>query len=157
VIRRFKTIRPMLTFAFVLLWTFHFSFGMFTHYHPEYVHAHDGELQAHQHGGHFHSLELDTLAHLIEPDHQHPLLPGETHHHSESMPGNDAESVQYDFNSSGITKVVKLATDFNLFTTPVAIIPAELKHSHTQQIASDTSRLLLLPQNHSERSPPLRV
>lgn len=156
-IRRFKTMRPALTLAFVLLWTFHFSFGMFTHYHPEYVHAHDGELSAHAHGGHFHSLELDTLAHLIEPDHQHPLLPGETHHHSESMPGNDAESVQYDFNSSVITKVVKLAVDFQPVATPVAIFSADTKISNSLLTSSDSSRLLLLPDNHSERSPPLRV
>ena len=146
----------MLTFAFVLLWTFHFSFGMFTHYHPEYVHAHDGELQAHAHGGHFHSLELDTLARFIEPDHQ-PLRPGETHHHSESLPGSDAESAQYDFNTSGISKVVQLAVEFHPDATAIAFTPAQLEHSHSQQITSDTNWILLSPQNHSERSPPLRV
>jgi hypothetical protein len=156
VIRRFKTIRPGLTFAFVLLWTFHFSFGMFTHYHPEYVHAHDGELSAHAHGGHFHSLELDTLAHFIETDHQHQL-PGETHHHSETLPGNDAESVQYDFNSSGITKVVQLAVDFQPVATPVTIFSADTQILNSLLTSSDSSRLLLLPHNHSERSPPLRV
>jgi hypothetical protein len=156
VIRRFKNIRPALTFAFVLLWTFHFSFGMLTHYHPEYVHAHDGELQAHAHGGHFHSLELDTLVRLIDSDAQ-PLRPGETHHHSETLPGSDAETAQYDFNQSGVTKVVKLALEFHPDAATVAFTPAELKHSHSQQIASDSSRILLLPQSHSERSPPLRV
>jgi len=156
VIRRFKNIRPALMVAFVLLWTFHFSFGMFTHYHPEYVHAHDGELQAHAHGGHFHSLELDTLVRLIEPDAQ-PLHPGEAHHHSETLPGNDAETAQYDFNKSGVTKVIKLALEFHPDASAVTFTPAELKHSHSQQISSDTSRILLLPQSHSERSPPLRV
>jgi hypothetical protein len=146
----------MLTFGFVLLWTFHFSFGMFAHYHPEYVHAHDGELQAHAHGGHFHSLELDTLARFIEPG-EPPLRPGETHHHSESLPGNDAETAQYDFNSSGITKVVKLAVEFHPDTMPTTITLAHLEHSHTQQISSDTNRILLCPQSFSERSPPLRV
>ena len=155
-IRRKLKIRPLLTLAFVLFWTFHFSFGMFTHYHPEYVHAHDGELQAHAHGGHFHSLELDTLAHFIEADHQHQL-PGETHHHSESLPGSDTKSVQYDFNQSGITKVVQLALEFHPSATAIAFTPADLQYSHTLQIASDSSRLLLLPHNHSERSPPLRV
>ena len=155
-IRRFTKNRPALIVAFVLLWTFHFSFGMFTHYHPEYVHAHDGELQAHAHGGHFHSLELDTLARFIEPDHQ-PLRPGETHHHSETLPGNDAETTQYDFNPSGVTKVVKLVIDFQLDATPTAITPAELKHSHILQIASDTDTIPLCPQSFSERSPPLRV
>ena len=146
----------MLTFAFFLLWTFHFSFGMFTHYHPEYVHAHDGEMQAHAHGGHFHSLELDTLARYIASG-EPPLRPGETHHHSESMPGNDTESVQYDLNKSGVTKVVKLAVEFHPVATPIAITPEELKHSHTQPISSDTHRILLCPQSFSERSPPLRV
>lgn len=156
-IRRFKNINPTLTFAFVLLWTFHFSFGMFTHYHPEYVHAHDGELASHAHGGHFHSLELDTLAHLIEPDPHHPLLPGETHHHSETMPGGDAESAQYDFNSSGITKVVKVAVEFHPSAALVTFTPAQFEHSQPLLTSSDTSRLLFLQQNHSERSPPLRV
>lgn len=155
-IRRFKTIRPMLTFAFVLLWTFHFSFGMFTHYHPEYVHAHDGELQAHAHGGHFHSLELDTLARFIEPDHQ-PLRPGETHHHSESLPGSDAESAQYDFNTSGITKVVQLAVEFHPDAMPVNIASADTKISNSLLTSSTTHRNLLVLQSFSERSPPLRV
>ena len=155
-IRRFKNINPALTFAFVLLWTFHFSFGMFTHYHPEYVHAHDGELQAHAHGGHFHSLELDTLARFIEPDHQ-PLRPGETHHHSESLPGSNAESAQYDFNTSGITKVVQLAVEFHPGATAVSFTPADIKKPHILLTSSDSSRLLLLPQSFIERSPPLRV
>ena len=154
--QRFLKIRPALINGFVLLWAFHFSFGMFNHYHPDYTHAHDGELQAHQHGGHFHSLELDTLARFIEPDHQ-PLRPGESHHHSESLPGSDAETAQYDFNPSGITKVVNLSVDFNLFTAPVAITPPQTQFSNSLLTSSDTSRLLLLPQSFIERSPPLRV
>jgi len=129
---------------------------MFTHYHPEYVHAHDGEMQAHSHGGHFHSLELDTLVRFIEPDAQ-LLLPGETHHHSESLPGSDAESVQYDLNQSGVTKVVQLAVEFHPGATAIAFPPTELGYSHVLQIASDTHRILLCPQSISERSPPLRV
>lgn len=145
----------MLTFAFVLLWTFHFSFGMFTHYHPEYAHAHSGELQAHEHGGHFHSLELDALASLIGPN-ETPLRSGETHHHSESLPGGDAETAQYDFNHSGITKV-KPALEFQPGATPVTFAPEDLKHSSSLHIVSESNRILLLPQSFSERSPPLRV
>ena len=156
VIRKFTKNRPTLVVAFVLLWTFHFSFGMFTHYHPEYVHAHDDELQAHAHDGHFHSLELDTLARFLDSD-ATPLRPGETHHHSETLPGSDSETAQYDFNKSGVTKVVKLAVEFHPVATPIAITPEELKHSHTQPISSDTHRILLCPQSIFERSPPLRV
>ena len=155
-IRRFKNIRPVLTFAFVLLWTFHFSFGMFTHYHPEYVHAHGGELQAHAHGGHFHSLELDSLARFLDPD-EAPLRPGETHHHSESLPGSDSETAQYDFNHSGITKVNKLALEFHPDATAISFAPADLKLSRSQHIVSDPNRTLLLPHSYPERSPPLRV
>ena len=154
-IRRFKNICPALIVAFVLLWTFHFSFGMFTHYHPEYVHAHDGEINAHAHGGHFHSLELDTLAHFIDSAEQ-PLRPGETHHHSESMPGSDPETVQYDFNQSGVTKV-KLALEFHPGATPISVTPAETNYFHTLLDSSDNHRTLLCPQSFSERSPPLRV
>jgi hypothetical protein len=158
VIRRFTRNRPALIVAFVLLWTFHFSFGMFTHYHPAYAHAHahDGELQSHEHGGHFHSLELDTLARFIDSD-EPPLRPGETHHHSESLPGGDAESVQYDFNQTGVTKVIKLALEFQPDATAVAFSPEDLKYSHCQKISSDSNRRALLPQSFIERSPPLRV
>ena len=154
-IRRTLKIRPALVYGFGLLWAFHFSFGMFHHYHPDYVHAHDGELQAHQHGGHFHSLELEHLARFIDSE-EPPLRPGETHHHSESLPGGDAESVQFDSNPSSLPKV-QLAVDFNLNATPVSFSPAQPKNFQTLLHSSDTSRILLCPQSFCERSPPLRV
>ncbi len=154
-IRRIFKIRPALTYGFVLLWTFHFSFGMLYHYHPEYVHAHDGELQAHQHGGHFHSPELEHLAQFIEPGHE-PLRPGETHHHSESLPGSGAETVQYDLNKSSLP-AVQLALDFNSDAAPIFFDPAETKPLQPLLISSHASRTLLSPQSHSERSPPLRL
>jgi len=129
---------------------------MFTHYHPEYVHAHDGALQPHEHSGHFHSHELDSLARIFDFD-EAPLRPGETHHHSENLPGSDSETVQYDFNHSGITKVIKLALEFQPGTTAISFIPTKAKEFKSQQISSDTNRTLLLRHNHSERSPPLRV
>ena len=155
-IRRFTTRRPALIFLFVLLWTFHFSFGMFTHYHPDYVHAHDGELQAHAHGGHFHSLELDSLARIFDTD-EAPLRPGETHHHSETLPGSDSETAQYDFNHSGITKVLKLALEFQPGAIALSYTPDDLTHVHFLRISSDSDRTFLLPHSLFERAPPLRV
>ena len=154
-IRRILKIRPALVYGFVLLWAFHFSFGMFHHYHPDYVHAHDGELQAHQHGGHFHSLELEHLARVVDSG-KPPLRPGETHHHSESLPGGDAESVQYDSNPSSLPKI-QLAADFNLSATLVSFSPAQPKIFRTLLHSSDAIRILLGPQSFCERSPPLRV
>ncbi len=155
-IRRLLKTRPALVIAFVLLWTFHFSFGMFTHYHPEYVHAHDGELQAHAHGGHFHSLELDTLARFIDSG-EPPLRPGATHHHSESLPGSDTETAQYDFNPSGVTKVVQLTVKFHPDAAVVAITPAKTKKYDSLLISSTPHRNLLVLQSFVERSPPLSV
>jgi len=148
VIRRFTNSRPALIVAFVLLWTFHFSFGMFYHYHPEYLHAHDGELQAHSHSGHFHSLALEHLAGFLDS--------GETHHHSESLPGSDAETVQYDLNKSSLPEF-QLAWDINLDTAPVAFTSAETKIFRSLLISSAPHRNLLYLQSFSERSPPLRV
>ena len=153
--QRFLKIRPALVYGFVLLWAFHFSFGMFNHYHPDYVHAHDGELQAHQHGGHFHSLELEHLARFIDSG-ELSQRSGETHHHSESLPGSDSESVQYDSNPSSLPKI-QLAVDFNFNAAPVSIAPAQSKIFKTLLHSSDPGRTLLLPQAFSERSPPLRV
>ncbi len=154
-IRRFLKFRPALITGFVLLWAFHFSFGMFHHYHPDYVHAHDGEMAAHAHGGHFHSLALERLASLIEPG-ESPLLPGETHHHSESAPGGDPETTQYNFNQSSLPKI-NLAVNFNLDAAPVSFVPVATQNFHTLLHSSDTSRILLFSLSHSERSPPLRV
>ena len=154
-IRRFTKSRPALIVTFVLLWTFHFSFGIFQHYHPDYVHAHDSASGPHSHGGHFHSLELERLASFIAPG-EHPPRPGETHHHSESLPGGDSETVQYDFNSSGITKV-KVAVDSILDAAPVPFDCEKFDLSQSPIIASGTHRILLYPQSHSERSPPLRI
>ncbi len=153
--QRYLKIRPALINGFVLLWAFHFSFGMFNHYHPEYLHGHDGELQAHQHGGHFHSLELEHLARFVDSGIP-PLRSGETHHHSENLPGGDAESVQYDSNPSSLPKI-QLAVDFNFNAAPVSIDPAQSKIFKTLLYSSDPGRILLLPQAFSERSPPLRV
>lgn len=154
-IRRFTNSRPVLTLALVMLWTIHFSFGMFLHYHPDYVHAHEGELQAHSHGGHFHSLELEQMARFIDSG-EAPLPPGETHHHSESLPGGDNQSVQYDFNKAGITKV-KSVLDFDQSAAVVFHLPADLYYAYHQPVVPDPDRHLWLPHAFIERSPPLRV
>ncbi len=154
-IRKFLKFRPALINGFVLLWAFHFSFGISQHYHPDYAHAHDGEVQAHSHGGHFHSLELELLARFIDAGGQ-PLHPGGTHHHSESLPGSDPETIQYNFNHSGVTKV-KLAVDFNLNAAPVAFHPTQPDRPQSLIISSGIHRVLLVLQSPSERSPPLRV
>jgi len=155
-IRRLSNIRPALIYGFVLLWACHFSFGMFYSYHPEYVHAHDGETQTHEHSGRFYSLEMDALANWIKPGHT-PLLPGETHHHSEGLPENDAETVQYDINKSSLPKI-QLGLDFNSDATLIFFDPAETKTLHSLLISSPPPRRsLLYLQSFSERSPPLRV
>ena len=153
-IRRFQNFRPALVYGFALLWTFHFSFGMLQHYHPEYTHGHDGALVAHHHGGHFHSLELDRLAHFFD----HGLSPhshGETHHHSEGMPGSDPESAQYDLNPSSLPES-KVAMASPLDFAPVIFTREPPASALNLFVSSDTRRTLLWSPAHSERSPPLQ-
>lgn len=154
-IRRFLTFRPALIYGFALLWTFHFSFGAFFHYHPEYTHGHTGALESHHHGGHFHSLELDRLAEFLHHSTQ-PLAGGETHHHSEGLPGSEPESAQYDFNSSSLPEI-KLVLDAPLETASASWTLESLAHLNTLILTSETQRILFLPQSPSERSPPLTL
>ncbi|WP_282012471.1 hypothetical protein [Nitrospina watsonii] len=93
--------KTLVVHALVLLWAFYFCVGFTFHYHPDYVHAHADELQPHDHTGHFHSHEVEGFAAVINPD-ASPVLPGETHHHTESMPGSDSETLQLNFNKNSL-------------------------------------------------------
>lgn len=100
-LRKFKKATP---FALAVLWLVYFGLGFGLHYHPEYVHAHDSEMNPHEHGGHFHSQEIDRIAEVFHVAHAHEA-DASTHHHSESAPGSDPESAQYDFNKNSVPPV----------------------------------------------------
>ncbi|NIQ02246.1 MAG: hypothetical protein GWM98_19165 [Nitrospinaceae bacterium] len=153
--RRNLRSRPKLIFLLALVWTFHFSFGMLFHYHPDYAHAHSGELDSHRHGGHFHSLQMDQLAELLFHENL-PLRHGETHHHSESLPGNAAETVQYDFNQSSIPEFKPDAV-YHSGPAQVSATPPQPELYRSSTAFSVLRGNLLLPHPLSERAPPLRL
>ena len=38
----------------------------FYHFHPKHQHSHSAGLPSHQHSAYFHSIELDSIAHLTK-------------------------------------------------------------------------------------------
>ena len=150
---RIKTTRYSgFTFALIALWLFHFSIGVFLHYHPSYTHAHTGGLEPHSHGGHFHSQEMEQLAEWIHAK-SNLLRPGESHHHDESIPGSDAETVQFNVNkhslpSAKIVLPVQFVLEQELDSEPE--LPFHISLTH--QVSSET--VLKFPSSISERSPP---
>ena len=95
-----------------LVWVLSIQFLLlpFYHFHPDHQHSHSGELPSHQHNAYFHSIELDSIAHLTHA-HDH----NSADHHSEN---NDDESeLKVDLNkvtlkSKNSFKVLKVFSTF---------------------------------------------
>jgi len=148
-----KQFKALGTYGLVMLWLFHFSIGVFLHYHPSYTHAHTGGLEPHSHGGHFHSQEMEQLAEWIHTA-SNPLRPGESHHHDESLPGSDAETVQFQVNKHSLPSAkmvlpVQFVIEQDSNPEPRPSYHISLPH----QIYSKS--ILKFPSSISERSPPL--
>jgi len=139
-------------YTLVLMWALYFCVGFTFHYHPTYNHAHAGQLQPHDHPGHFHSHEVERIASAINPD-ASPLLPGETHHHSESTPGGDSETLQLELNKHSL-----LPLKFKVAFTAAVI---QVIHQEDDRIVHEPVPLALpftktrhLPLSISGRAPP---
>ena len=63
----------------------------FYHFHPDHQHSHSGGLPSHQHNAYFHSIELDSIAHLTHA-HDH----NSADHHSEN--NDDETGLKVDLN-----------------------------------------------------------
>ncbi len=93
----FRDLRNIGKISFIplaLLGMLNLFFLPFIHFHPENTHAHPGEIESHHHDGHFHSQELETIAHWAnihpgDPEQDEPL------HHSHSSPEHDVDQVEY--------------------------------------------------------------
>ena len=82
----------------------------FYHFHPDHQHSHSGELPSHQHNAYFHSIELDSIAHLTHA-HDH----NSADHHSEN--NDDENELKIDLNkvtlkSKNSFKVLKVFSTF---------------------------------------------
>ena len=110
--------------SLVFLCGFQFFFLPFIHYHPDNTHAHAAELSPHQHRGHFHSPELETLTHLIN---HHDHSQGEDHHHSEPFDGTDSDNYEIELYKSNLKsgkpfKIVKNGDVRNRFIIAAPIL-----------------------------------
>ena len=82
----------------------------FYHFHPDTQHSHSRELPSHQHNAYFHSIELDSIAHLTHA-HDH----NSADNHSEN---NDEDELKVDLNkvtlkSKNPFKVLKVFSTFS--------------------------------------------
>jgi hypothetical protein len=82
----------------------------FYHFHPDHQHSHSGGLPSHQHNAYFHSIELDSIAHLTY-GHDHNSVD----HHSKN--NDDETELKIDLNkvtlkSKNSFKVLKVFSTF---------------------------------------------
>ena len=88
------------------------------HFHPDNIHGHQGQLSPHRHIGHFHSHELETLAHFsLARDHD----AGTRTHHSHHPGDQEEEQIKSGFNKNTLKpqqafRVLNNFTDYSLIT-----------------------------------------
>ena len=118
----------------------------FYHFHPDHQHSHSEGLPSHQHNAYFHSIELDSIAHLTHA-HDH----NSADHHSEN--NDDENELKVDLNkvtlkSKNSFKVLKVFSTF----LPLDILQKINIYDLPTKL-NDFSRLAFQHQLR-ERSPP---
>ena len=131
-----------------LVWVLGIQFLLlpFYHFHPDHQHSHSGGLPSHQHNAYFHSIELDSIAHLTHA-HDH----NSADHHSEN--NDDENELKVDLNkvtlkSKNSFKVLKVFSTF----LPLDILQKINIYDLPTKL-NDFSRLAFQHQLR-ERSPP---
>ena len=123
----------------------------FYHFHPDHQHSHSGELPSHQHNAYFHSIELDSIAHLT---HAHDHNSADHHsQHSENTGAGDSgvELNNETLKSKDSFKVLKI---FSTFTSPA--ISNKFKTYNPPFEGNDFYSLVIQYQIR-ERSPPFSL
>ena len=120
----------------------------FYHFHPDHQHSHSGELPSHQHNAYFHSIELDSIAHLTHA-HDH----NSADHHSQHSENNGEGDSGVELNNKTLKskdsfKVLKI---FSTFTSPA--ISNKFKTYNPPFEGNDFYSLVIQYQIR-ERSPP---
>jgi|TARA_B100001964_G_scaffold71859_2_gene81432 hypothetical protein len=107
----------------------------FFHFHPDSSHSHGDQLALHKHSGHFHSMELENIAHLTH-DHDSESAP----HHSHHPVGQDEDFLEIELNKETLKPqkpftVLKVAAFFSYdtFHHPPKISPATHRLSQFHQ------------------------
>ena len=123
----------------------------FYHFHPDHQHSHSGELPSHQHNAYFHSIELDSIAHLTHA-HDH----NSADHHSQHSENNGEGDSGVELNNETLKskdsfKVLKI---FSTFTSPA--ISNKFKTYNPPFEGNDFYSLVIQYQIR-ERSPPFSL
>ena len=99
-----------------LVWVLGIQFLLlpFYHFHPDSLHSHSGKLSEHQHNAHFHSIQLDRIAHITH-SHDHN---SETDHHSHHPESNGEDHLKVEPNKETLKsrnpfKVLKVFLNFS--------------------------------------------
>ena len=102
-----------------LIWILGIQFLLlpFYHFHPDSLHYHTGKASSHRHNAHFHSLELDRIAHLTH-SHGHNLETG--HRHTHRSKGQDEDHLKIEVNKETLKgkkpfKVLKISANSSSF------------------------------------------
>ena len=143
-----RRIRKFNSHHISLVWVLGIQFLLlpFYHFHPDHQHSHSGGLPSHQHNAYFHSIELDSIAHLTHA-HDH----NSADHHSEN--NDDENELKVDLNkvtlkSKNSFKVLKVFSTF----LPLDILQKINIYDLPTKL-NDFSRLAFQHQLR-ERSPP---
>ena len=123
----------------------------FYHFHPDHQHSHSGELPSHQHNAYFHSIELDSIAHLTHA-HDH----NSADHHSQHSENNGESDSGVELNNETLKskdsfKILKI---FSTFTSPA--ISNKFKTYNPPFEGNDFYSLVIQYQIR-ERSPPFSL
>lgn len=101
--------------AMVFFLAFQIFLFPFVHYHPDNVHAHQGELSPHKHQGHFHSPGFEKLSNVIDPHFPEPVQEdGSPHSHPFSSHGVDFVALDLDKSSLNSGKILKKFKDLQV-------------------------------------------
>ena len=123
----------------------------FYHFHPDHQHSHSGELPSHQHNAYFHSIELDSIAHLTHA-HDHNSADHHSQHSENNGEGNSGVELNNEtLKSKDSFKVLKI---FSTFTSPA--ISNKFKTYNPPFEGNDFYSLVIQYQIR-ERSPPFSL
>ena len=123
----------------------------FYHFHPDHQHSHSGDLPSHQHNAYFHSIELDSIAHLTHA-HDH----NSADHHSQHSENNGEGDSGVELNNETLKSKdsFKLLKIFSTFTSPA--ISNKFKTYNPPFEGNDFYSLVIQYQIR-ERSPPFSL
>ncbi len=117
----YKRIRKFQGRLVALTWVLGIQFLLlpFYHFHPDSVHGHPDQLSPHRHNAHFHSLELENIAHLSR-SHNHNSE-ADHHHHSHHPVGHDEDHLKLELSKETLKpqkpfKVLEVSANSSFYT-----------------------------------------